>query len=55
LGQKFRPHLKNKRVVVLGIPDDFAFMAPELVARLGATAGRYLLPATKKPGRTPAS
>lgn len=42
LSQRYRAHLRNKRVVVLGIPDDYAFMAPELVARLEAIAGRYL-------------
>jgi predicted protein tyrosine phosphatase len=42
LGKQFCEHLKGKRVVVLGIPDDYSFMAPELVALLGSKVGRYL-------------
>ncbi|KQW85869.1 phosphotyrosine protein phosphatase [Devosia sp. Root413D1] len=42
LGKQFRQHLKGKRVIVLGIPDDYAFMAPELVALLNSKVGRYL-------------
>jgi predicted protein tyrosine phosphatase len=42
LGKQFRPYLKGKRVIVLGIPDDYAFMAPELVALLNSKVGRYL-------------
>lgn len=42
LGRQFGRYLKGKRVVVLGIPDDYAFMAPELVALLNSRVGRYL-------------
>ena len=42
LGKQFRAHLRGKRVVVLGIPDNYAFMAPELVTLLNSKAGRYL-------------
>lgn len=34
LGDLFGSRLKDKRVVVLGVPDDFAFMEPALVERL---------------------
>jgi len=34
LTRKFGPHLKGRRIVCLNIPDDFHFMAPELVAVL---------------------
>ena len=34
--------LKDKRVVVLGIPDDYAFMQPELVELLLRKAGPLL-------------
>jgi len=42
LSAKFGRHLNGKRVVCLDIPDDYAFMQPELVALLEARAGRYL-------------
>lgn len=42
LGKKFRRHLNGKRIICLGIPDDYALMAPELVARLEASAGKFL-------------
>jgi predicted protein tyrosine phosphatase len=42
LSAKFGRHLNGKRVVCLDIPDDYAFMQPELVALLEAKAGRYL-------------
>ncbi len=34
LTQRFKPHLKRARVICLGIPDDFEYMQPELVALL---------------------
>ncbi|MCZ8183332.1 MAG: low molecular weight protein tyrosine phosphatase family protein [Beijerinckiaceae bacterium] len=34
LSQKFRKQLNGKRVICLDIPDDYAFMQPELVAML---------------------
>jgi predicted protein tyrosine phosphatase len=42
LGERFGAELRGKRVVVLGIPDDFRFMQAELVELLVARAGRYL-------------
>lgn len=42
LSQRFGAHLKGKRVVCLDIPDDYAFMQPELVALLEKRAGPYL-------------
>lgn len=40
--QRFRQHLKGKRLLCLDIPDKYAFMAPELVALLIAKAGPKL-------------
>ena len=34
LKQKFRQHLHGKKIICLGIPDDFAYMQPELIAIL---------------------
>ncbi|HYC96987.1 hypothetical protein [Brevundimonas sp.] len=34
LQRRFGAHLKGKRVICLDIPDDYAFMQPELVALL---------------------
>lgn len=42
LAAQFGPYLRAKRVVVLGIPDDYGFMDPELVELLVKRAGRYL-------------
>ena len=42
LGERYREHLKGKRVVVLGVADDFRFMEPELVDLLVARVGSYL-------------
>ena len=39
---KHRGALKNKRLVVLDIPDDYAFMAPELVSLLQTKMRRWL-------------
>ena len=39
---KFRRWLRDKPVVVLGIPDDYAFMDPELVRLLEARVARHL-------------
>ena len=36
LGSKFRPHLRGQKIICLGIPDDYAFMDPELIALLKA-------------------
>lgn len=42
LSRRFGAHLRGKRVICLGIPDNYAFMDAALVERLIATAGRYL-------------
>ncbi len=34
LSKKFRVHLKNKRVICLDIPDEYAYLDPELVRLL---------------------
>jgi predicted protein tyrosine phosphatase len=31
LSKKFRAHLKNQKIVVLGIPDEYEYMDPALV------------------------
>lgn len=41
LSKKFREHLKNKKIVVLGIPDDYEYMQPELVDLLKVVVPRY--------------
>ena len=42
LQRRFRAHLKRARVICLDIPDDYAFMQPELVALLEKRVGRFL-------------
>ncbi len=42
LSKRFKPYLKNTRVVCLDIPDDYAFMQPELVTLLRDQVGRHL-------------
>lgn len=42
LQRRFRAALGGKRVICLDIPDDFAFMQPELIALLEAKVGRHL-------------
>lgn len=42
LSARFRSALGDKRIVCLGIPDDYAFMAPELVALLRAKVPQFL-------------
>ena len=42
LNQKFGEHLKNKRIVVLGIPDKFEYMAPRLIEILRRSIHRLL-------------
>ncbi len=34
LAEQFRPQLRDKRVICLGIPDDYEYMQPELVELL---------------------
>jgi len=43
LQHRFKAHLKRARVVCLDIPDDYAFMQPELVALLEKRVGPHLL------------
>jgi len=42
LARRFRRHLKNKRVICLDIPDDYAFMDPVLIRALENRVGRFL-------------
>lgn len=42
LQERFRAQLNGKRVVCLGIPDNYSFMQPELVALLRAKVVRNL-------------
>lgn len=42
LSQTFGPYLRGKRVVCLGIPDDYEYMQPELVDLLEAKVLKYL-------------
>lgn len=42
LNRDYGAHLKGKKVVVLGIPDDFDFMDPELVKLLESRCAKYL-------------
>jgi predicted protein tyrosine phosphatase len=42
LARGFTAELKNKRVVTLGIPDDFEYMDPTLVALLKVRMAGYL-------------
>jgi predicted protein tyrosine phosphatase len=41
LSKKFRPHLKDKRIVCLDIPDEFEFMDTALIRLLEAKAGPF--------------
>ena len=42
LSSRFRTALKNKRVICLDIPDDYAFMDPALIRLLEAKVPRHL-------------
>lgn len=42
LASRFRKHLGGKRIVCLDIPDNYAFMQPELIELLEARVGRFL-------------
>jgi predicted protein tyrosine phosphatase len=42
VAKKFKTHLKGKRLIVLGIPDEYEFMDPTLVRLLQARAGPLL-------------
>lgn len=41
LAKKFSVHLKNKKVVCLGIPDDYEYMDPDLIRLLEIKAGPF--------------
>lgn len=42
MSKRFGPHLKDKRVVCLGIPDDYEYMDPELIQLLEAKVPAHL-------------
>lgn len=42
LSQRFKAHLKGKKIIVLGIPDDYDYMQPELVRLLEMKAAPFL-------------
>lgn len=42
LNCKFKRHLKHQRVIVLGIPDNYAYMDPALVQLLKVKVMPYL-------------
>ena len=42
LQRRFKPQLKRAHVICLDIPDDYAFMQPELVALLEKKVGPFL-------------
>jgi len=42
LSKRFGPYLRDQRVIVLGIPDDYEFMDPRLVERLQAVVPKHL-------------
>lgn len=42
LSKKFRGYLAGKRIVVLGIPDDYDYMQPELISLLKAKVPRLI-------------
>ncbi|HRF82994.1 MAG: low molecular weight protein tyrosine phosphatase family protein [Proteobacteria bacterium] len=42
LSARFKSHLAGTKIVCLDIPDDFEYMAPELVAVLRARVPRHL-------------
>ncbi|WP_414448853.1 low molecular weight protein tyrosine phosphatase family protein [Burkholderia sp. 22PA0099] len=44
LSKAFAAHLRGKRVVCLDIPDNYAYMQPELIALLERKAGPLLRP-----------
>ncbi|MEM0967193.1 MAG: phosphotyrosine protein phosphatase [Verrucomicrobiota bacterium] len=41
LNRKFRKHLAGKRIAVLGIPDDYDYMDPDLIKLLEFRCERY--------------
>jgi predicted protein tyrosine phosphatase len=43
LSKKFQKHLSGKRVVVLGIPDEYDYMDPALVELIKARCAQFIL------------
>jgi predicted protein tyrosine phosphatase len=43
LSARFKPFMRNKRVICLDIPDEFEYMAPELIRLLLAKVPPHLL------------
>ena len=41
LTKRFGDHLRDKKIICLGIPDDYAHMDPELIGLLEAKAGPF--------------
>lgn len=41
--RKFKPFLRDKRIVVLNIPDEFEYMDPALVKLLEARLGHFFI------------
>ena len=42
LSKRFKPYLKNKRIICLDIPDEYEYMEPELVELLKLKVGSLL-------------
>jgi predicted protein tyrosine phosphatase len=42
LQKKFKEFIKNQRVIVLNIPDEYEFMDPSLIEELKRKVERYL-------------
>lgn len=42
LSSKFKAHLRDKKIICLNIPDDFEFMAPELIDILRKQVPQFL-------------
>ena len=42
LSSRFKRHLGQAKIICLGIPDSFDYMAPELIALLNAKVPRHL-------------
>lgn len=38
----YGPHLKGRRIAVLNIPDEYAYMDPELIRLLGIRCAPYV-------------
>jgi predicted protein tyrosine phosphatase len=47
ISRRFRRHLNGKRIICLGIPDDYGYMDPALINLLEAKVSPYLRSARK--------